>query len=220
MSFRNPTKESVLKSNLALKIVCYLAVSKDRYPTAMSKELGVHVGVLNDYIRALEKFGLIKKGRRTKAQEYELSKGLTLIWKDLWLRYFNKQLIDKPIFDSTDVVKFSKDDLTKTKKAINHITEDDQFLQFLNYLLNPRRGDFNTLNDDPDRNIESVLTDGFQKALGYFFETSPDSKMKFRDKNSERLYQNLKELNLAILICDSSQHQMLVAKWWEGIFTE
>ncbi len=153
MSFRGANKESVTNSNLALRIIGVLA-SEETFPSLLSKKLGIHIAVLNDYIRSLEKHGIIEKSTRTKSQMYKIRpEGIGALWREVWISN-----IERISSNNKEI------DLEKTKSLIDSIHDNKYFGSFLMALFEvPNRF------EEKD-NLGRILYVCFRKTLIVFFE--------------------------------------------------
>ena len=198
MTFRDVSKTSVLDSKLASKIVIAIAKNPNTYPTAISKELGIHVGVLNDYIRSLERYGIIRKGKRTKAQEYDLDGSvISGLWKEIWLSKFKH-------VEGHDL------DLVKIRGILDSVGKEKWL--FLSLLGN--------IPPDSDSNLSAILSEEFLGASRNLFEGDvfdyPElrNKKRWKTKDLESFFNSLKGLYELAKYCEVKPAHITTSDWW------
>lgn len=213
MSFRGADKSNILNSTLALRIIGNLA-HEESYPAEIAKKLNISVGVLNDYIRALEKSKIIGKTKRTQAQYYGITwDGMAKLWLDVW-----SSIIDSQLQQHENMNK------QKIQKLLYSIGENRFFPDFLKSLFNYARFPQTITEKD---NLGRVLSEIFQKTLVAFFEdelTRPENKAlnasQLNDGELTQLRDNLKDLYSIRKYLTYELYSDMAAESWIYMATE
>ncbi len=90
------SKAMTLNSALLTRVFFAVSTNTPAYPTKIAAALGVrHSATINEYLRFLEKSGLVFRGKLSKPQIYFVNwTGAARLWEKLWLENFGT-LLDK-----------------------------------------------------------------------------------------------------------------------------